>query len=132
MTITLQNIPYFSLMWTGIGFFLTIIGVFALAHYQSKQEEYTAYEKTKEKSHVEDLFSYFLQEEANKQEEMNEIKKEESPKITDATKNDIKEEGQYETIVQLYEEGLSPEVIAKQLKLGIGEVKLILSLYSMR
>ena len=38
----------------------------------------------------------------------------------------------YDEIVKHYENGESIEMIAKNLKKGVGEVKLILSLYNMR
>ncbi|MGL4345393.1 MAG: DUF6115 domain-containing protein [Cellulosilyticaceae bacterium] len=38
----------------------------------------------------------------------------------------------YEKISRLSQEGKTPEEIAKQLKIGVGEVKLMLSLYAMR
>lgn len=123
MLFYIANMPYISLGWIGLGFFVLLVSFFVFVHQQSKKDQYTAYDEGKE------LFSFFLEEEEKKNEAFRESIKNEYDK---SHKPLQPQETLYNDIIRLYQENLSIEEIAKQMKIGIGEVRLIVSLYSMR
>ncbi len=108
-------------------------------------------EQKDDSKNLEELFSYFLQEEEKKNQDFREMVLKTSK---DHSKDDEEENGavikqqnihksnknnQHEAeqqifneIIRRYKEGETIEEIAKNLKKGIGEVKLVISLYSMR
>lgn len=131
MWFSIENMPYISLGWIGLGFLFLIAGIFILAHYQSKYEEYTQYDDGKE------LFSFFLEEEEKRNEAFresikNEYKEAKEVQPREQSKDKQAEATLYDEIIRLYRDDIPLEEIAKQMKVGIGEVKLIISLYSMR
>ncbi|MGL4798501.1 MAG: DUF6115 domain-containing protein [Cellulosilyticaceae bacterium] len=128
---TIENMPYISLCWIGIGFFLMILSVLIVAAHQSKKEEYTSQENPTE------LFSFFLQEEEKKNNQLREAFKKQSevtekqpPQEMSPSKHS--ETHLYQEILKLYEKDVPIETIAKQMKVGVGEVRLIISLSTMR
>lgn len=153
MAITVENIPYLSLIWIAIGFGILIIGIFMIAHHQAAPGEYTRDLEGKENQRIEELFSFFLQEQEQKNEALRDtvlnatspLALEEGKRKVEidtnkevSTNKEVKVEALmknnegFENIRKLYEKGITPEEIAKELKMGIGEVQLILSLYTMR
>ncbi|MGL4362277.1 MAG: DUF6115 domain-containing protein [Cellulosilyticaceae bacterium] len=128
--ITIQNMPYISLIWTGVGFFIMLISIIVLAYQNSKYEEqFTEYSEKTIKNKAEELFSYFLEEEKEKKEvEQNVIISQMEPKKS----KEMQQDGQYDEIIRLYDEKMTIEDIAKQMKMGVGEVQLFLTLYLMR
>lgn len=125
MWLTIENLPYLSLGWIGIGFLLVIAGVIALAHQQANDDEYVKYDG------AEEMFSFFLQEEEKKNDLLREQIEEKRENVKPKTRN-TKDTDLYEEIIKCYESNMPMEEIAKQMKIGIGEVKLIISLYCMR
>lgn len=148
MTITIQNIPYMALIWIGIGFMILIIGIFMMAYHQTDRKEYTEGLQQKENStnHIEELFSFFLQEQEEKNEALRHTVKEvyDHTKKEEVTTKEIPtklltksnvprmDEQIFKQIISLHQRGYTPDAIAKELKIGMGEVQLILSLYTMR
>jgi hypothetical protein len=162
----LQNIPFFCLLWIGLGFVFVTLGIFMLISHSESHNQYTEFsnqkvsgEYTKE---VGELFSYFLEEEEKKNEGLREMlleavsKKEknveglEASSLTAMNLNPISNRDKmkavgdisnnhtvstsnsYNEMIKLYESGLGIEEIAKKLKKGVGEVNLLISLYTMR
>lgn len=127
MKLTVEVIPYISLIWIGLGFIFILIGFFTLAHQEAKEQDYTTFEDTNPK----ELFAFFLEEEEKKNESFRksllEDKQEKGVEKVQPETHQL-----YDQIIKLHEAGMSIEVIAKQLNIGKGEVKLILSLYTMR
>ena len=155
----LISIPYFGLIWTGIGFLVMLIGFFILAYEEHESADYTSIES----SQAQELFAYFLEEEEKKnnalrqtieeanilQKDIHVIKEEHNKKHEkyeqeEDTPSKIVENNQsisvnkneeiklYDEIIKLYEAGVSVEDIAKKLGKGKGEVQLMLSLYAIR
>lgn len=131
MWFEIVNMPYLSLIWLGLGFCIVILGIIMLAHLYNKEEDYTQYENDQITQKTEELFSYFLEEEEKKN---NILRKELLGKDEDKNKKkqQTKEEAVYEEIIRLHKENMSVETIAKKMQIGVGEVKLIISLYTMR
>ena len=132
MKLTVEIIPYISLIWIGIGFFLILIGVFALAHQETKEDHYTGFEET----NPSELFAFFLEEEEKKNDLLrknllaDKQEKEVEPievKPSQSTSHQL-----YDQIIAEHEKGAEVDEIAKKLNIGKGEVKLMLSLYTMR
>lgn len=147
MAITVQNMPYLSLIWIGIGFIILVVGIFRIAHDQATRGEYTEEFKGEESHKIEELFSFFLEEQEQKNDALRNtllnatphvsVKEEEKTDERVASKEKIpqvttKNNEVFEKIIMLYEKGSTEEQIAKSLNMGIGEVQLILSLYVMR
>lgn len=157
----LISIPYFGLIWTGIGFLFMLIGFFILAYEEHESADYTGIEN----SQAQELFAYFLEEEEKKnnalrqtieeakvwkedtqvidEEEDKEPQKYEPQECIDSKIvennqsfdiNKDKKDGikLYDEIIKLYESGASVEDIAKKLGKGKGEIQLMLSLYAIR
>ncbi|PHV71769.1 hypothetical protein CS063_04210 [Sporanaerobium hydrogeniformans] len=137
MAITIQNIPFFCLIWIGIGFLFIMIGVLMMAS-RNEEDYYTVDRSISESSsHIQDLFSYFLEEEEKKNRNLREMVLNHSSQKKEEVvgkENNIKENPSMinSEMIQMYEEGYSIEEIAKKLKKGIGEVNLMISLYTMR
>ena len=151
MHLTIENLPIVFLILVGIGMVIVLIGIIRLAGHGEDASLYTRLEPNEQAHHLEDLFSFFLQEEEKKNQSFREM-------VIDASKNktkDIKpasnqitgkkqkavenkqikmqaEKEIFKEIIRRYNEGQEIEKIAKDLKKGTGEVKLIISLYSMR
>ncbi len=136
MAITIQNTPFFCLLWIGLGFLFIMIGVFRMAIHN--EENYYTKDKsiTESNNDIQELFSYFLEEEEKKNNSLREMLAKEPIKggkeITLKTSTVAKPIQENNEIIKMYEEGHSVEEIAKKLKKGIGEVNLLISLYSMR
>ena len=155
----LISIPYFGLIWTGIGFLVMLVGFFILAYEEHESADYTSIESNQ----AQELFAYFLEEEEKKnnalrqtieeaktlQKDIHVIKEEQNKKHEkyeqeEDTPSKIVENNQsisvnkneeiklYDEIIKLYEAGVSVEDIAKKLGKGKGEVQLMLSLYAIR
>ena len=151
MDLTVENLPMFFLILVGIGMIIVLIGIIRLAGHGEDASLYTQLDSNEQVNHLEDLFSFFLQEEEKKNQHFREI-------VIDASKNKVKdvkteynqvsdkeqkvaknkqvsiqaEKETFKEIIRRYSEGEEIEKIAKDLKKGTGEVKLIISLYSMR
>ncbi|MGL4736975.1 MAG: DUF6115 domain-containing protein [Cellulosilyticaceae bacterium] len=106
---TIQNLPYWCLIWIGIGFGIILVSVLLLATIHTKDVQYT--------HHQEKVFPMLMMQ---KQLE-----------VTHAP-NRVEGEKVYDQVEKLTKEGKSPEEIARQLRIGVGEVKLMQSLYAMR
>lgn len=146
MQIIIQNIPYLCLLWIGIGFILLMTGIFILSYRQSNVSQYTEKvspgEFDDDKTNIQELFSFFLQEEEKKnndlrnqlmeaysQKEQQDIDRANEP----LTQNSVPiQQEKFSNIIELCEQGFSANDIAKRLKMGKGEVELIISLYMMR
>ncbi len=169
MSIVAQNIPFFCLLWIGIGFIFIILGMFKLASQTEANNHYVEFSPEKLNKNynkeVEELFSYFLEEEEKKNQDLREIllntmdKKDKSSNensqsiaainhLEDLTAENLSNEmytaedfkksprphhtNKSNEIIKLYDAGLRAEEIAKKLKKGVGEVNLMISLYTMR
>lgn len=132
MKLTVEIIPYISLIWIGIGFFIILVGVFALAHQEAKEDHYTSFEETSPN----ELFAFFLEEEEKKNDSLRKSLladkqvKEADPIEVKACKPSTHQ--LYDQIISEHEKGAGIDEIAKKLNIGKGEVKLMLSLYTMR
>lgn len=131
----------------GIGVAIVFIGIIRLASIHEGKQYYIDIDQKDDSKNLEELFSYFLQEEEKKNQDFREMvlktskNKEDKEFVlrqqsTDENMNKFnhqQEEKQlFNEIIKRYKEGESIEEIAKALKKGIGEVKLVISLYSMR
>lgn len=142
--VVVENLPIFFLIMVGIGFAIVFIGVIRLASIHEEEQYYIDRDQKNDSKNLEELFSYFLQEEEKKNQDFREMvlktSKNKGIALTQQTmdKNIIKfnhqrEEKQlFNEIIKRYKEGESIEEIAKALKKGIGEVKLVISLYAIR
>lgn len=106
---SIENLPYACLIWITIGVGIMLLGVIVIASVQTKDAQYTR--------NLEKVFPMLMEQ---KQFQIGETHKHESSANV------------YEQIQQLSQEGKSEEEIAKQLKIGVGEVRLMQSLYAMR
>ena len=152
MSITIESLPIAFLGIVGVGVFIILIGIIRLAHHQDDHSLYTNIDSNESTSHIEELFSFFLQEEEKKNQSFRDmVMKVSTPKsykesvIATSQEENIKHMAQekntqklqmekelFTEIMRRYEAGQDIETIAKELKKGTGEVKLIISLYSMR
>ena len=147
---TIENLPIIFMGFVGIGMLIVLIGIVRLASHQGDGSAYTSLEDKADSGHLEDLFSFFLQEEEKKNQQFrNEIrdvsktnksksvewhqeqKKQQVKNKKDEYKKQVDKEI-FAEIIKRYNEGQDVEMIAKDLRKGIGEVKLIISLYSIR
>lgn len=142
-----ENLPIFFLVMVGVGVAIVFIGILRLAGIHEDEQYYISMNQKDDSKNLEELFSYFLQEEEKKNQDFREMVMETSKNKEDKEsvlrqqsidKNTNKLNQQqaqkqlFNEIIKRYEEGESIEEIAKTLKKGIGEVKLVISLYSMR
>jgi len=148
MSIAVENLPIFFLLMIGVGVAIVFIGIVRLAGIHEDEQYYVSMEQKDDSRNLEELFSYFLQEEEKKNQDFREMvmktsenSKAENESITNQKnvhKNNNKlnqheaENQIFNEIIKRYKEGEAIEEIAKSLKKGIGEVKLVISLYSMR
>lgn len=152
MGITVENLPIAFLGIVALGVLIILVGIIRLANHQDNPSLYTNLESNEPTGHLEDLFSFFLQEEEKKNQSfrdmvmrvsnpknqneltMSTAKEENKKKKTQetSTQKSQMEKEMFTEIMQRYEAGQDIETIAKELKKGTGEVKLIISLYSMR
>lgn len=136
MKLTIENLPIIFLIILGIGMLIIVISIMNLA---SIKEEDTAPEGYTHE--MRELFSYFLQEEEEKN---NKMRKE----IGEQLQNNRHKEGKkvkqeflekksmetpiFEEVVNRAARGEEAKNIAKELGRGIGEINLIISLNAMR
>ncbi|WP_069997479.1 DUF6115 domain-containing protein [Cellulosilyticum sp. I15G10I2] len=170
MSIAAQNIPFLCLIWIGIGFVFIILGVLMGSSEKDDINQYVQFSHDQinkdNNKEVEELFSYFLEEEEKKNQDLREMllkvidKKDINNTKTnhypiperhwsesintdsltynansgkDSAKHQMPEPAnKFNEIVKLYNEGIGAEEIAKKLKKGVGEVNLMISLYTMR
>lgn len=143
MGINVEILPIIFMIMVGVGMIFVLVGIIRLAGHQEDASVYTDSEMKENVDHLEDLFSFFLQEEEKKNQlfrdemrsatQRNEQK--EWSKVNEKPKDEYKKRVDKEIfaeIIRRYNEGQDIEVIAKDLKKGTGEVKLIISLYSIR
>lgn len=139
MSMTLYNMPFFYLLWITVGIVLIVIGIFMMASHQQSDNYYTDLSKDKGHQELGELFNFFLEEEEKKNQGFRDMlvdytQKQVEPvdrKIPEKTKDTTSDITMNE-VIRLHEEGLDAQTIAKSLKRGVGEVKLIISLYTMR
>ena len=148
MSIAVENLPIFFLIMIGIGVAIVFIGIVRLAGIHEDEGYYVSMEQKDDSNHLEELFSYFLQEEEKKNQDFREMmlrtskdNKEENESVMkqENVHKNINKVNQHEAekqifneIIRRYKEGEAIDEIARSLKKGIGEVKLVISLYSMR
>lgn len=136
-----ENLPIFFLILVGIGVIIILIGVVGLANSQG-DGYYTEMNQQEDSRNLEELFSYFLQEEEKKNEDFRNMVRSEAAAQKEGYKGktlNIKDRPKqqrnqdvFSEIIKRYHSGEEPETIAKNLQKGIGEVKLVLSLYAMK
>ena len=145
MNISVENLPIFFLIMVGIGVAIVFIGIVRLAGIHEEEQYDMSMDQKDDTKHLEELFSYFLQEEEKKNNHFREMVLEASRNKEDSI---IKQQTMYKNInkmneqqaekqifneiIKRYKEGETVEEIAKNLKKGIGEIKLVISLYLMR
>lgn len=158
---TIQNIPFFCLIWIGIGFLFIMVGIVRMA--SPKQDDYYITQGRKDNTEsssdqMQELFSFFLEEEEKRNQDLRKIvlqqnrseissmkeKENQEKKRLDEnhiinskignkpSNNNANASNEHHRIIELYEKGHSVEEIAKKLKKGVGEVNLMISLYTMR
>lgn len=140
MEMTLQNLPFFYLLWITIGVVLILIGIFMLVYHENTSGYYTSMTEKPSgtKEDLEGILSYFLEEEEKKnqgfRETLESYAKEMTTTVPEAAgkKDETKKANHINEITKLSDEGLEVEEIARKLGKGVGEVQLILSLYKMR
>lgn len=142
---SVENLPLFFVVMIGVGVVIIVIAMIRLAAIHEEIQYDLGMEQQQDSQHLEELFSYFLQEEEKKNQEFRE-KVLENSRIEEEKGQDahtlirdknrksqsINEKHLFDDIITRYQRGESIEEIAKNLKKGIGEVKLVISLYSMR
>lgn len=141
MNIAVENLPIIFLIIVGVGVAVIVGSVLVLAGGQrdlqevpiKDQLEETASEIPSETASIEELFSYFLEQEEKKNEQLRQTVKQDALK-KDGPKGGpyVEEKEMFGEIIKRYEQGEDVASIAKSLKKGIGEVRLILSLHAMR
>ena len=145
MNISVENLPIFFLIMVGIGVAIVFIGIVRLAGIHEEEQYDMSMDQKDDTKHLEELFSYFLQEEEKKNNHFREMVLEASRNKEDSIikrqtmykninkMNEQQAEKQiFNEIIKRYKEGETVEEIAKNLKKGIGEIKLVISLYLMR
>lgn len=150
MNVTIENLPIIFMGFVGIGMIIVLIGIVRLASHQGDSSAYTSLEDKNGSEHIEDLFSFFLQEEEKKNEQFRqairdvskvnnnpsvEWNKDDKLQQVKVKKDQYKKQADkqlFAEIIKRYNDGQDIETIAKDLKKGTGEVKLIISLYSIR
>lgn len=141
---TVENLPIIYLVIMAVGMIIVLIGILRLA----AQGEVTN-KKPQSEPELSDVFHYFLQEEEKKNNDMRKMlikvqdtkeSQQETQKIQSAMKpqkrvdqekiEKIEINNDFENIIARYKKGETIDQIAKALEKGVGEVKLILSLYA--
>lgn len=137
MNITVENLPILFLMIVGIGVIIVVIGVLRLASSQELSDDYYINANSQnDTAQLQELFSYFLEEEEKKNNAFREMirdtsKEKDSQKPT-KKEVPVAERVLFEEIIKMHEQGKDAQSIAKILNRGIGEVNLIISLYAKR
>ncbi|MBE6021759.1 MAG: hypothetical protein E7231_00840 [Cellulosilyticum sp.] len=152
MHLSIENLPIVFLGVVGMGMAIVLIGIIRLAGHSEEHPLQNDLESDGQASNLEDLFSFFLQEEEKKNQDFREMvmntsvhKRDKEIKNSELSKKQSEiqqkeaihpkvqvEKEMFAKIIERYKQGQSIEEIAKDLKKGTGEVKLIISLYSMR
>lgn len=146
MSIAVENLPIFFLIMVGLGVAIVFIGIVRLAGIHEDEQYYVSMNQKNDSNNLEELFSYFLQEEEKKNQDFREMvigasqnkdekissEKQVIRKTADRIDQQQVDNQVFNEIIKRYKEGEAIEEIAKNLKKGIGEVKLVISLYSMR
>lgn len=143
MSITVEIMPILWLGWIIFGVVFIIVGVLKLSINQESEDHYVTLNEQRSTEQLEEMFGYFLEEEEKKNQGFRDllvdiVRKQEDAKDERSKSLDKQAIGKkvneklYDEIIMLYENGESIEAIARNLKKGIGEVKLIISLYSMK
>ncbi len=147
MSIQVESMPIFCLIWIVIGVIIIVVAIIRLAGHEAAEDYYVKMAQQNEGGHkeLEELFNYFLEEEEKKNQDFRELmigvaqNQKVSDQMTHAKGHEIIEykrkndkEALYQEIIRQFEQGQEVEAIAKNLKKGVGEVKLILSLNEMR
>lgn len=135
---TLENLPIIYLIIMAIGMGIVLVGILRLARQDDILEE-----KPKNEPELSDVFHYFLQEEEKKNNDIramlaqsaNQDTKAVQDKIQkiDSQEKKVKTEVQNEDFIEMikrHQRGETIDQIAKALGKGVGEVKLIISLYA--
>ncbi len=135
MNITIESLPIYFLIFVGIGVGIVFIGILKIAGLH-EEGHYTNINQEEHLKNVEELFSYFLEEEEKKNENFREMmvgtSKNKSQEAKVKQTSSLANKQDFEEIIKRHQSGESMEEIARNLKKGIGEVKLVISLYSMR
>nr|WP_302595241.1 hypothetical protein [uncultured Cellulosilyticum sp.] len=140
MEMTLQNLPFFYLLWITIGVVLIVIGIFMLVYHENESGYYTSMtnKPSEGKEDLEGILSYFLEEEEKKNQGFRETLESYAKEMATQSSEEVKKNDESKKvnhindITKLADEGLEVEDIARKLDKGVGEVQLILSLYKMR
>lgn len=145
MSVTVESLPIYFLLFVGVGIGIVLIGILRLASFQENEYDDIDKKKDNDPRDIEELFSYFLQEEEKKNQSFREMVidvsknksegdnyRQEGTKGTNHTSRKKIEKQAFNEIIERYEAGEPIEDIAKSLKKGIGEVRLVISLYSIR
>ncbi len=140
MEMTLQNLPFFYLLWITIGVVLIVIGIFMLVYHENESGYYTSMtnKPSEGKEDLEGILSYFLEEEEKKNQGFRETLESYAKEMATQSSEEVKKNDESKKvnhindITKLADEGLEVEDIARKLGKGVGEVQLILSLYKMR
>lgn len=146
MSIAVENLPIFFLIMVGLGVAIVFIGIVRLAGIHEDEQYYVSMNQKNDSNNLEELFSYFLQEEEKKNQDFREMvigasqnkdekissEKQVIRKTADRIDQQQVDNQVFNEIIKRYKEGEAIEEIAKNLKKGIGEVNLVISLYSMR
>ncbi len=128
----LQNMPVIWIIYIFIGISCIVWSIIKLGNVETELNEGNGGHKSSDE--IKELFSYFLQEEEKKNDGVRSLIKDiavdkeekQGPHHTNKQKDN------YTEIMKYYESGKTEEWIAKKLGKGVGEVKLIISLYSMQ
>lgn len=130
MSILVQNMPLVFLVVIALGIICIIYSVIKIVSDKTNNKDNYTESTNENTEEIKELFSYFLEEESKKNQDMRELLKHSADKSNTNSLNTS--EKTYSEIMEYYLEGKSEEWIAKKLKKGIGEVKLIISLYNMK
>lgn len=133
---TLENLPIIYLIIMAIGMCIILIGILRLAQQGDVLET-----KPKNEPELSDVFHYFLQEEEKKNNDVRAMLMQMTTNDTKAktVQNEVQKKHSQEkdqsnedfiNIIRRYQKGETIDQIAKALGKGVGEVKLIISLYA--
>lgn len=140
MSITLENLPIIFMGIVVVGVAILIMSTMMIASLVEPPLDKIEHDDGPD-DHYEELFSYFLKEEEKKNEAFRKDLLKESIIQQEPFQKNIKTQlmtkQQWEEkpeilaeVIKRYEQGESEKSIAKNLKKGIGEVRLMLSLYT--
>ena len=146
MNYLIQNMPIVWIIFIMLGTMCIIWSVVKIGNSKSDSEEEYRGENVGNKEELKELFSYFLEEEEKKNQGVRNLLQDtiNINKQTEYKPNQNNESSSYEQnsknasglayfeIMRYYKQGKSEEWIAQKLKKGVGEVKLIISLYNMK